>query len=152
ERVEYLAAVAYATAGSDQPLASLGPFDQLWKLATPAERALIVARVEEVVAGADPKLLARAFDQGEDRKGPARAAVASGPALLAEEQGKTADARRFRESAEPARVAVGLPRTITAVAPASGGAGVPGLVGAVLPFGGKANQLAEAAGAGLGLA
>lgn len=152
ERAEYLAAVAYATAGGEQPLASLAPFDQLWKLATPAERALIVARVEEVVAGADPKLLARAFDQIDDRRGPAMAAVASRLALLAGEEGRAADARRLREVAEPARVAVGLPRTITAIAPASGGAGVPGLVGAVLPFGGKAHQLAEAAGAGLGLA
>jgi len=152
ERTEYLAAVAYATAAGDQPLGSLAAFDQLWKRVSPPERALIVARVEEVVAGADPKLLARAFDQIDDRKGPAIAAVASRLAMLAEEQGRAADARRLREVAEPARLAVGLPRTITAVAPASGGGGVPGLVGAVLPFGGKANQVAESAGAGLGLA
>lgn len=152
ERAEYLAAVAYATAAGDRPLVSLAAFDQLWKVATQAERALIVARVEEVVAGADPQLLARAFDQIDDRRGPAMAAVASRLALLAEEQGRADEGRRLREAAAPARVAVGLPRTITAIAPASGGAGVPGLVGAVLPFGGKANQLAEAAGAGLGLA
>lgn len=152
ERAEYLAALAYATAGSEQPLGSLALFDQLWKLATPVERALIVGRVEEVVAGAEPKLLARAFDQIDDRKGPAMAAVASRLALSADEQGRAADAKRFREVAEPARLAVGLPRAITAVAPVSGGVGVPGLVGAVLPFGGKANQLAEAASAGLGLA
>ncbi len=151
ERTEYLAAVAYATAAGDQPLAALPVFDQLWGRVTGVERALIVARAEEVVAGADPRLLARAFDQIEDRRGPAMAAVASRLALLADEQGRAADARRFREAAGPARAAVGLPRAITAIAPASGGAGVPGLVGAVLPYGGKANQIAESAGAGLGL-
>jgi branched-chain amino acid transport system substrate-binding protein len=152
ERIEYLAALAYATAAGDQPLSSLALFDQLWKRVTPAERALIVARVEEVVAGADPKLLARGLDQIDDRKGPAMAAIASRLALLADEQGRAADGKRYRELAEPARVAVGLPRTITAVAPASGGGGVPGLVGAVLPYGGKAHQIAESAGAGIGLA
>ena len=152
ERTEYLAAVAYATAAGDQPLASLAAFDQLWKRVTPAERALIVQRVEEVAAGADPKLLARVFDEIDDRKGPAIAVVASRLAMLAEAQGRAQDARRLREIAEPARAAVGLPRTITAAAPAAGGAGAPGLVGAVLPFGGKANQIAESAGAGLGLA
>ncbi|HWO22307.1 MAG TPA: penicillin-binding protein activator [Kofleriaceae bacterium] len=152
ERLEYQAALAYATAAGEQPLASLSLFDQLWKRATPTERALIVARVEEVVAGADPKLLARGIDQLDDRKGPAMAAVASRLALVAEGEGRAADARRFRELADPARAAVGLPRTITAVAPAAGGAGAAGLVGAVLPFGGKANLVADAAGAGLGLA
>jgi ABC-type branched-subunit amino acid transport system substrate-binding protein len=152
ERTEHLAALAYATAASDQPLGSLGLFDRLWKRVTPVERALIVARVEEVVAGAEANLLERAFDQIEDRKGPAFAAVASRLALLADEQGNAAEGKRLREAAAPARVAVGLPRAITAVAPASGGAGTPGLLGAVLPFGGKANQIAEAAGAGLGLA
>ena len=152
ERTEYLAAVAYAQAAGEQPLASLAAFDQLWKRVTPPERALIVARVEEVVAGADPKLLARAFDQIDDRKGPAIAVVASRLAMLAEEQGRAADAKHLREVAEPARLAVGLPRTITAIAPAAGGPGAPGLVGAVLPFGGKANQIAESTGAGLGLA
>jgi ABC-type branched-subunit amino acid transport system substrate-binding protein len=152
ERLEHLAALAYATSASEQPLASLSLFDQLWKQVTPTERALIVGRVEEVVAGADPKVLARGLDQLDDRKGPAMAAVASRLAMIAEEQGRAADAKRFRELAEPARAAVGLPRTITAVARASGGAGLPGLVGAVLPFGGKASLVAEAAGAGLGLA
>ena len=152
ERTEYLAALAYATAAGEQPLASLAVFDQLWKRVTPTERALIAARVEEVVAGADPKLLARGLDQIDDRKGPAMAAVASRLAMLADEQGRAADAKRFRELAEPARAAVGLPHTIIAVAPAAGGAGAPGLVGAVLPYGGKANQVAESAGAGLGLA
>jgi branched-chain amino acid transport system substrate-binding protein len=152
ERTEYLAALAYATAAGDQPLGSLSLFDQLWKRVGATERALIVARVEEVVAGADPKVLARGIDQLDDRRGPAMAAVASRLAMLADEQGRAADARRLRELAEPARLAVGLPRTIVAVAPASGGAGVPGLVGAVLPYGGKAQQIAESAGAGLGLA
>lgn len=152
ERTEHLAALAYATAASDQPLGSLGLFDRLYKRVSPAERALIVARAEEVAAGADPNALKRAFDGIDDRKGPAIAAVASRLALLADEAGNAAEAKRLREVAEPARLAVGLPRMITAVAPASGGAGTPGLVGAVLPFGGKANQIAEAAGAGLGLA
>lgn len=152
ERTEYLAAVAYATAAGDQPLASLAAFDQLYRRVTPTERALIMARVEEVAAGAEQKPLARALDQIDDHKGPAMAAVASRLAVIAEEQGRAADAKRFRELAEPARAAVGLPHTIAAVAAASGGAGASGLVGAVLPFGGKANQIAESAGAGLGLA
>ncbi|HWU91300.1 MAG TPA: tetratricopeptide repeat protein, partial [Kofleriaceae bacterium] len=84
ERTEYLAALAYATAAGDQPLASLALFDRLWKRVTPTERALIAARAEEVAAGAEVNALKRVFDQLEDRKGPAIAAVASRLALYAD--------------------------------------------------------------------
>jgi ABC-type branched-subunit amino acid transport system substrate-binding protein len=150
ERTEYLAALAYASAASDRPLRALPVFDQLFSRVTATERALIVARVEEVVAAADPNTLARIFDELDDRKGPSMAVVASRLALLAEQAGKVDDARRLREIAGPARAAVGLPRTITETA-ATGGGGEAGLVGAVLPLGGNANRIGEAAVAGLGL-
>ena len=151
ERTEYLAALAYAAAATDRPLRSLPVFDQLFKRVTPTERALIVARIEEVVAAADPNALGRMFDELDDRKGPSIAVVASRLALLAEQAGKTDEARRLREIAAPARAAVGLPRTITEIAVAGGG-GDSGLVGAVLPLGGNANRIGEAAVAGLGIA
>jgi ABC-type branched-subunit amino acid transport system substrate-binding protein len=153
ERTEYLAAIAYATAAGDRPLASLGVFDQLYGRVTPPERAVIVARVEEVVAAADPNTLRRMFDELDDRKGPSFAIATSRLALAAEQAGNAAEAKRFRELAEPVRIALGLPRAITSATPISGGAtGTPGLVGAVMPFGGKANRIAESATAGLGLA
>ncbi|MDQ3367174.1 MAG: hypothetical protein M3680_17260, partial [Myxococcota bacterium] len=89
ERTEYLAALAYATAASDRPLLSLPVFDQLHGRVTPTERALIVARVEEVVAAAVPGTLERLFDQLADRKGPSLAAVASRLAVLADQAGRT---------------------------------------------------------------
>lgn len=151
ERTEYLAALAYATAQSEQPLASLRVFDELYPRVTPAERALIVARVEEVVAGADPGVLPRLFDEISDRRGPSIAAVASRLAVLAEEAGDLAAAARFREDASHVRAAVGLPRTI-GPAIATAGQGDANLVGAVLSLGGMRNRVAEAAAAGLGLA
>ena len=70
ERTEWLAAVAYATAAGDKPLTALPVFDQLWDRVTPAERAVILARVEDVVAAANPNALARVYDELADRKGP----------------------------------------------------------------------------------
>lgn len=152
ERTEWLAAVAYATASTDRPLQALPAFDQLFSRVTPTERALIVARVEEVVAAADPNALKRAFDEIDDKKGPAMAAVASRLAVLAEQAGKQSDAQHFRELAGPARAAVGLPRTISESTVVSTGGGDSGLVGAVVPLGGNANRVGEAAVAGLGVA
>ncbi len=155
ERTELLAAVAYATANSDRPLAALPVFDQLYGRVTPTERALIVQRTQEIVAGADANTLGRLFDSLQDRSGPSIAAVASRLALLADQAGNTAEAQRMREAAGPARAKVGLPRTVTAPTPGSltpSGGADNGLVGAVVPLGGKQNKVAEAAIAGLGLA
>ena len=152
ERTEYLAALAYAAAGSERPLQSLPVFDQLYSRVTPTEKALIVARVEEVVGAAEPNTLKRIFDELDDRKGPSMAAVASRLAVLADQAGKTGEAQKLREAAAPARAAVGLPRTISELPAVSGGAGDSGLVGAVVPLGGNANRVGEAAVAGLGVA
>ena len=151
ERYDYLAAVAYAYAGSDQPLKSLPYFDQLFSKVTPTEKALIVARVEEVVAPAPPDTLRRIYDEIDDRKGPSMAAVASRLAVLADQAGKPQEAQKMREAAAPARQAVGLPKTVSETGPVSSG-GDSGLIGAVLPLGGNANRVGEAAVAGLGLA
>lgn len=152
ERTEFLAAFAYATAQGERPLASLAVFDELYRRVTPTEKALIVARVEEVVAAADPATLGRLFDELADRKGPSFAAIASRLALLADAAGNAPEAARLREAAGPVRVALGLPRTIGPAATAGGGSGDPSLVGAVLPLGGKQQRVADAAVAGLGLA
>jgi ABC-type branched-subunit amino acid transport system substrate-binding protein len=152
ERTEYLAAVAYASAASNQPLRSLPVFDQLFSRVTPTEKALIVSRVEEVVAAAEPNTLKRLFDEIDDRKGPSMAAVASRLAVLADKEGKASEAQKLREAAAPARAAVGLPKTISETTTVSTSSGDSGLVGAVLPLGGNANRVGEAAVAGLGLA
>ncbi len=152
ERTEYLAALAYATALGERPLASLPVFDQLYGRVSATEKALIVARVLEIVASADPDTLRRIYDEIDDKKGPSMAAVASRLALLADQAGKPDE--HLVERAGTARVAVGLPKTLgeTSGASAGGGSGNAGLVGAVLPLGGKQNRVAEAAAAGLGMA
>lgn len=152
ERTEHLAALAYATAASDRPLAALPVFDALYPRVTPTERALIVARVQEVVTLADRGALERLFDEIDDRKGPSIAAVASRLALVLEEAGALDEAARMREDASHARAAVGLSRTIDPGALAASAVGDARLVGAVLPLGGKHHRVAEAAVAGLGLA
>jgi hypothetical protein len=151
ERTEYLAAVAYATAASDRPLQSLPAFDQLYSRVTPTERAVIVSRVEEVVAAGDANTLMRLFDEIDDRKGPSMAAVASRLASLADQAGNAEAAQRFRDIAAPARAAVGLPKTIGDTASTSSSGGTTGLVGAIVPLGGNANRIGEAAVAGFGL-
>lgn len=151
ERTEYLGALAYATALGERPLASLPVFDQLYGRVSPAEKALIVARVGEIVAAADPDTLRRIYDEIDDKKGPAMAAVATRLALLADQAGKPDES--LAERAAAARVAVGLPKTLGETAgPTAGATGNAGLVGAVLPLGGKQNRVAEAAAAGLGMA
>lgn len=150
ERTEWLAAIAFASAASDRPMSSLAAFDQLWKRVSPAERAVIVARIDEVVAAADPDLVRRAFDDLDDRRGPSIAVVASRLAAIAEQRNQPDEARRMREVAGPLRTAVGLPRAIGTAAGAAGGSS--GLIGAVMPFGGKSNLIATNATAGLGLA
>jgi ABC-type branched-subunit amino acid transport system substrate-binding protein len=154
ERTEYLAALAFATAASHEPIAALPIFDELWGRATPTERAVILARIEEVVAGAEPAAVKAAYDATADHKGPTAAIAGTRLVLLADDVGSTDEAARLRETVEPARAAVGLPAHVAAdVAPASGGnGGQGGLVGAVMPLGGKQNRVAEAAIAGLGLA
>ncbi|HEU4726878.1 MAG TPA: penicillin-binding protein activator [Kofleriaceae bacterium] len=151
DRTEYLAALAYATAAAgDPPIRSLPIFDQLYPRVTPTERAALVARVEEVVAAADPDLVRRAFDELPDRKGPSFAIVASRLVELAQKAGNPQEARRMRDIAAPARAALGLPRAIEAEPLVSGPGS--GLLGAVVPLGGKSNRIAEAAVAALGLA
>lgn len=153
ERTEFLAALAYSLSQSDQALASLPVFDELYGRVTPTEKALIVQRAAEVVSVASADALRRIYDE-LDKKGPAMAAVATRLALLVEEAGKGEEAQHLREAAVKARVAVGLPSSLgetaaTAGSPSSANAG---LVGAVLPLGGKQNRVAEAAAAGLGMA
>ncbi len=152
ERTEFLAALAYATAQGERPLAALAVFDELYRRVTATEKALIVARVEEIVAAAEPATLGRMFDEIADRKGPTYAASASRLALLADAAGNGAEGQRLREVAAPVREALGLPRTIGPATSGGGGSGDPTLVGAVLPLGGKQQRVADAAVAGLGLA
>jgi ABC-type branched-subunit amino acid transport system substrate-binding protein len=152
ERTEYLAALAFASAGGDRPLQALAVFDQLWPRVSPTEHAAILARLETVVAGAAPEALRRAVDELADRKGPSLATAASRLALIADEAGNAGEAQRLRELAAPARAAVGLPKTISEAVAAASGGGDPSLIGAVVPLGGKQNPVAIDAVAGLGLA
>ncbi len=153
ERTEFLAAVAYATAAGDQPLQSLRIFDELYGRVTPTERAVLIARLEGVVAGAEPGPLGKAFDELTDRKAPAYALAASRLAQIAADAGDEAGAARLRTSAAPARAAVGLPRAFVDIVPTSGAAGESGIVGALLPVGSKKDvRIADSALTALGLA
>jgi branched-chain amino acid transport system substrate-binding protein len=150
DRTEYLAALAFATAAAgNPPIRALAIFDQLYPRVTPTEQALVVARIEEVVAAAEPDLVRRAFDELPDRKGPSFAIVASRLVVLADQAGNPTEAQRMREIAAPVRAALGLPRVVEPDGAASSGSGV---IGAVVPLGGKSNRIAEAAVAGLGIA
>jgi ABC-type branched-subunit amino acid transport system substrate-binding protein len=157
ERGEYLAAVAYAVAAGDQPLAALPYFDQMWPHATPTERAVMLGRIAAIVQAAAPDTLAHAYDQLADRRGPSIAVAGGRLVLIAEANGDAAGAAKRRTDIAPAREAAGLTKTITettaGAVTAAPGAGMPGLVGAVVPLGSKReNRVAEAAVAGLGLA
>jgi ABC-type branched-subunit amino acid transport system substrate-binding protein len=155
ERTEFLAAVAYSTALGERPLQALPVFDQLYGRVTPPEKALVVARCEELVTALDRSTLERLFDEIDDRKGPAIAAVGSKLVVLYDAAGDAPRATKMRENMVPVRAFVGLPRTITEAEVGGGAAsGVDsGLVGAVVPLGSKEeNRIAEAAVAGLGLA
>ena len=151
DRTEYLAALAYATASAGEPaVRALPMFDQLYPRVTPTEQAAIVTRVQELVAAADPNLIRRAFDELPDRKGPSFAIVASRLVELAERAGNAQEAQRMREIAGPARVSLGLPRLVSGETAPAGA--MTGVLGAVVPLGGKADRVAVAVVAGLGLA
>jgi ABC-type branched-subunit amino acid transport system substrate-binding protein len=156
ERTEFLAAAAYATAAGDQPLRALAIFDQLYERVTPTERALIVARCEELVASLDRTTLERLFDEIDNRRGPAIGAVGSRLVIVYERGGDAGRASKMRENMVPVRAAIGLPKTITEAEVGGAAAtttGDSGIVGAVLPLGSKEeNRIAEAAVAGLALA
>jgi ABC-type branched-subunit amino acid transport system substrate-binding protein len=158
ERAEYLAAVAYALAAGDHPLAALPYFDQLWPRATATERGVMIGRIAAIVQAAAPDALAKAYDELADRKGPSIAIAGGRLALVADAMGDAAGAAKRRADIAPARDAAGLTRSITettagAVAKAPAGAGDPSLLGAVVPLGSKRDNLvAEATVAGLGLA
>ncbi len=151
ERGEYLGALAYATAAGDKPLAALPIFDRLWKLASPTEKAVMVARIEEVCASAPQDQLRAVWDHiGHD--GPAWALVGSQLVVRADQAGDTSGAAKLRNEVAEVRATLGLSRTITAAA--VGGAPATsnrGLIGAVVPLGTQ-NRIADAAVAGLGLA
>jgi branched-chain amino acid transport system substrate-binding protein len=151
ERGEYLAALAYATAAGDKPLAALPLFDRLWKLATPTEKSAMVARIEELCAAAPLDQL-RALYEHIERNGPGWALAGSQLAVRADQASDTATAAKLRGEVVEVRVTLGLSRTIVASAVGNApGGGNPGLVGAVVPLGTQ-NRIADAAVAGLGLA
>jgi len=151
ERGEFLAALAYATAAGDKPLTSLPLFDQLWKLASPTEKAAMVARIEELCAAATTDQLRATYEKIE-RNGPGWALVGSQLVVRADQTGDTATAAKLRGEVAEVRITLGLSRTIVASAVGNTpGGGNPGLVGAVVPLGTQ-NRIADAAVAGLGLA
>ena len=137
ERTEYLAAYAYAFAAGDRPLSALRTFDELYGRSrsgiTPTERAVLLDRVDGIVAAATGPAL-EGVSSELDKKGPSYAFVATRLAQLAAQRGDTAAAQSYREAANAARAAVGLPKAQLAVqAPA----GPSGILGAVLPLGVK---------------
>lgn len=151
ERGEYLSALAYATAAGDKPLAALPIFDRLWKLATPTEKAVMVARIEGLCAAAPPDQLRALYDHIE-RNGPSWALAGSQLAVRADLAGDVNGAAKLRGEVAEVRVTLGLSKTISAAAvggaPATGSSGI---VGAVVPLGTQ-SRIADAAVAGLGLA
>ena len=149
ERGEYLAALAYATAAGDKPLAALPIFDRWWKLATPTEKTAMVARIEEVCAAAASDQLRAVYDHIE-RNGPSWALAGSQLAIRADQAGDASTAAKLRGEVAEVRGTLGLSRTITA-GEAPPGTGSSGILGAILPLGTQ-DRIAVPAAAGLGLA
>ncbi|MDB4959174.1 MAG: Extracellular ligand-binding receptor [Myxococcales bacterium] len=154
-RVEYYSALAFSLAAGapEEAARSLPVFDSLWDQATPTERAVILGRVEEVVAALPAELLWRIFKDLPNRRGPSIAFVGTRLALDLEASGDTAAAADMSDKIVPIRIALGLSRTLSMTG-AGGATGRvnPGLVGAVLPIGGQSDAVAQRAVEGLGLA
>ena len=109
ERTEYLAAVAYSTAAgrtsrSRRCRSSISSAGRV----TPTERAVILARVEEVVAAADPNTLAGCTTSSTTARARAWRRSRAGCAIAADAAGNAAEAQKLREAAGPARAALGL--------------------------------------------
>ncbi|HTR52898.1 MAG TPA: penicillin-binding protein activator [Kofleriaceae bacterium] len=138
ERTEEVAAVAYATAAGDKPLASIQWFDELYARVDDAQRAAIVAREDDLLAAADPKALTDLAGGREPSSVLARGRL-------------VALGARTDPDVGAARAKLGLPRTLPAVDAGVAGGGEPGLIGAVVPLGGASLRVGEAAVAGLGL-
>src|SRR5262249_9332446 len=122
---------------------------------SPTQRAVILARLEQVVAAADPTKLAGVYADIADRKGPSVAVVGSRLVLIKEGNGDAAGAAKLRADLAPVRMALGMPRVISESesGPAKGGGGDAGLIGAVLPLGStKYDEIAQRSVEGLGLA
>jgi ABC-type branched-subunit amino acid transport system substrate-binding protein len=148
ERGEWLAAMAIARAGGDQPLDGLGYFDQWYAVATPAERGFILARLGELAISATPEAAREAHGDLDD--GPARAVLAYRVAADVAAGGDADKAKRIRDGVAGIRRELGLPLSASA-GPAPGG-GDPGLVGAILPLTGPRSRVGELAAQGLAVA
>ncbi|MCL4228137.1 MAG: penicillin-binding protein activator [Myxococcales bacterium] len=138
ERGAWLAAMTHAHAASATPLAALPWIDRFWPLATPAERAFLRGRLEQLVAGASAEDAAAAWRTLEGG-GPAVAVLGWRVAADRDATGDADGARAARDRARPARAALGLPGGERAVAaPAR-----PGVLGAIVPQSAKQVRLGD---------
>ena len=138
ERGAWFAALAHAHAASPTPLAALPWIDRWWGKATPAERAFLRGRLEQIVAGASAEDAAAAWRTIEG-DGPSVGVLGWRVAADRDAAGDVDGARSARERARSVRRAIGL-----AVGPDEGaGAARPGLIGAVVPQSAKVERLGE---------
>jgi len=150
ERGEWTAAMAVATASSQDPLAALPWFDRWWKLARPAERGYILARLDELVATGDADHRRAAY-RDLDKAGPSAAILGWRVAADLDAAVQGAEARRVRTEIAAARRGLALPVGDIQVEETAGDGSRAGLVAAALPQGGKQSRVGEAVLRGLAL-
>ncbi|HUQ04868.1 MAG TPA: penicillin-binding protein activator [Kofleriaceae bacterium] len=138
EREAWWAALAHAHGASATPLAALPWIDRWWGKATPAERAFLRGRLEQIVAGATPDDAAAAWRTIEG-EGPSVGVLGWRVAADRDAAGDADGARQARERSRPVRRAMGLAAgDDDSAAPVKAG-----VIGAVVPQSAKAARLGE---------
>jgi ABC-type branched-subunit amino acid transport system substrate-binding protein len=150
ERAVWTAAMAVATASSQDPLAALPWFDRWWKVARPPERGYILRRLDELTEAA-PAERARDAYGDLDKSGPAAAVLGWRVAADLDTAAKADDARAVRTEIAGARKALDLPIGDVKVASGERDGSRTGLIGAALPLEGKQGRVGEAVLRGLAL-
>jgi ABC-type branched-subunit amino acid transport system substrate-binding protein len=143
ERGAWIAALAHAHAASPTPLAALPWIDRWWAIATPAERAFLRGRLEQLVAGVgaeEADLVWRTLEGA----GPSVAVLGWRVAADRDAAGDSEGARGARDRARPVRRAIGL-----AAGADSAGPPRPGVIGAIVPQSARQARLGDQLAQGL---
>ena len=150
ERGLWTAAMAVATASSQDPRSALPWFDRWWKIARPQEKGYILRRLDEVSTSAAGDR-ARAAYGDLDKAGPAAAILGWRVATDLDAAAQADQARTVRSEIAGARKALDLPVGDVRVPTGERDGSRTGLVAAALPLEGKQGRVGEAVLRGLAL-
>ena len=139
ERGAWIAASAHAHGASATPLAALSWIDRWWPIASPAERAFLRGRLDQLVAGATAEEAAASWRTLEG-DGPSVAVLGWRVAADRDASGDADGARAARDRARPVRKAIGLAGGDRDPAPSTAR---PGVIGAVVPQSAKQARVGD---------